>query len=266
MKKPFILVTNDDGIAAPGIQALVNVVKEIADIIIVAPDSPQSGQGHAITISDPLRLHKVDIYGEDIEAYECTGTPVDCVKLAKHVLLKDREVDLCVSGINHGSNASINIIYSGTLSAAMEASLEGIPSIGFSLLDYAWGADFDAAKPYISQIIQYVLDNGMDKGNLINVNIPALKTEEIKGIKVCRQAEARWVEEFVESKDPRGQNYYWLTGKFVNDDEGEDTDVWALENGYISVVPSMHDLTNYPAIDPIKALEAITPSNVPIHE
>lgn len=255
MKKPLILVTNDDGVSAPGIRALIEIASRLGEVVVVAPDAPQSGMGHAITITQPLRLHATNIYGA-IEAYECSGTPVDCVKLAKNVLLKDRTPDLCLSGINHGSNAAINILYSGTLSAAMEASLEGIPSIGFSLLDYNHDADFSQATPYLAALIQYVLTKGIPKGKLLNVNIPALPREELKGLKVCRQANARWVEEFSESRDPRGQKYYWLTGKFVNDDPGEDTDVFALSQGYISVVPSMHDLTYYPAIPVLQDLEA----------
>ena len=252
-----ILITNDDGMAAPGLRALVEVAKQLGEVIVVAPDSPQSGQGHAITISEPLRLYPVDVF-EGVEAYECSGTPVDCVKLAKHVVLINRGVDLCVSGINHGSNASINIIYSGTLSAAMEASLEGITSIGFSLLDYSWDADFRAAQHYVRQIMEYVLQNGLSKCQLINVNIPRLPLAEIRGVRVCRQADARWKENFVEATDPRGQKYYWLTGEFVNDDLDDDTDIWALGNGYVSVVPSGHDLTNYEAIPVIKKMEAIT--------
>lgn len=256
MDKPLILVTNDDGITAPGIRALVEVAQQIGEVVIVAPDSPQSGMGHAISVHDPIRLHKVEVF-EGLEAWECSGTPVDCVKLAKHVVLKGREIDLCLSGVNHGSNASINIIYSGTLSAAMEASLEGIPSIGFSLLDYSYDADFESGKPYIKRLAEYVLENGLEHGNLLNVNIPNLPAGEIKGMKACRQAEARWVEEFMEAKDPRGQKYYWLTGKFVNMDPGEDTDIWALENGFISVVPSMHDLTDYRALKAMEDLQAI---------
>jgi 5'-nucleotidase len=247
MKKPLILVTNDDGLFAPGIRALVEVASTLGDVVVVAPDSPQSGMGHAITIHNPLRLNRVDSFG-DIEAYECNGTPVDCVKLAKHVILKGREVDLCVSGINHGSNASINIIYSGTLSAAMEASLEGINSIGFSLLDYSFNANFEPAKPFVHQIMKRVLLKGLYDTRLLNVNIPALPDGQIKGMRVCRQANARWVEEFMMAKDPRDQPYYWLSGKFVNEDSGEDTDIWALENGYISIVPSHHDLTNYKSL------------------
>ncbi|NRB64251.1 MAG: 5'/3'-nucleotidase SurE [Saprospiraceae bacterium] len=257
MKKPLILVTNDDGIAAPGIRSLVETAREIGEVVVVAPDSPQSGMGHAITITDPLRLRKVRIF-DGIESYECSGTPADCVKLAKNIVLKDRHIDLCVSGINHGSNASLNIIYSGTLSAAMEASLTNIPSIGFSLLDFSFSADFKASSSYVSAIMRYVLTNGMADGSLINVNIPNLPTEEIKGFRICRQANARWVEDYKEAKDPHGQPYYWLTGSFVNNDHSDDTDVWALENGYISVVPSMHDLTNYPAIESMKDINNIT--------
>ncbi len=256
MKRPLILVTNDDGITAPGIRALVEVSLSLGQVIVVAPDSPQSGMGHAITTADPIRLHPSRAFDDlEVEAYECSGTPVDCVKLAKNVILKDRQVDLCVSGINHGSNASINIIYSGTLSAAMEASLEHIPSIGFSHLDYDYEANFEPSKPYVSMLMQYVLDNGLEDGSLLNVNIPNLSEKEIRGLRVCRQANARWVEEFHEAVDPRGQKYYWLTGRFVNEDKGEDTDIHALENGFISVVPSMHDLTNYKGLRTLKRLE-----------
>lgn len=248
MSKPLILVTNDDGVTAPGIKALVEIAQALGDVVIVAPDSPQSGMGHAITLDKPLRVHRTRAF-PDLEAYECSGTPVDCVKLAKNVICKDRKIDLCVSGINHGSNAAINIIYSGTLSAAMEASLEGIPSIGFSLLDYRYEADFAAAGGHIRTIIQHVLTHGMAKGSLLNVNIPKLSATDLKGIKICRQAEARWEEDYAEATDPRGRKYYWLTGTFVNHDPRPDTDVAALEQGYISVVPSHHDLTNYAALD-----------------
>lgn len=249
-----ILITNDDGMAAPGLRALVEVARELGEVVVVAPNSPQSGQGHAITIAEPLRLFPVSTF-PGIEAYECSGTPVDCVKLAKHVILKNKVIDLCISGINHGSNASINIIYSGTLSAAMEASLEGITSIGFSLLDYSWDADFRAAKHYARHIIEYVLRQGLPDCHLLNVNVPKLPLEQIRGLRVCRQADARWKENFVEATDPRGQKYYWLTGEFVNGDLDHDTDIWALENGYVSVVPSGHDLTHHQAIEPLKTIE-----------
>lgn len=252
--KPLILVTNDDGIVAPGIRNLVEVASLFGEVVVVAPDKPQSGQGHAITLNQPIRLTRVDVF-EGIEAYECSGTPVDCVKLAKNVLLKNRTIDLCVSGINHGSNASINIIYSGTMSAAMEASLEGVNSIGFSLLDYSFQADFTAARKFASTIIQDVLNHGMPGCNLLNVNIPKGLPDTIKGIRVCKQGEGSWVEEFQEGTDPRGQKYYWLTGKFVNTDQSTIADIRALDDNYVSVVPSGHDLTIYPAIDSLKFLE-----------
>lgn len=254
MKKPLILVTNDDGITAKGIKALIEVAKKLGEVVVVAPDSPQSGMGHAITIHDPLRLKKVDIF-EGVEAYECSGTPVDCVKLGQYVPLKGRKVDLCVSGINHGSNVATNILYSGTMSAAMEASMEGVDSIGFSLLNYKSDADFSTCKIWVEKLMRSVLENGLKGGKLLNVNIPDLKGDEIKGIKVCRQSNSRWVEEFKENEDPMGGKYYWLAGKFVTKDMSEDTDVWALENGYISVVPSMHDLTDYKVMEGLKIIE-----------
>lgn len=255
-KKPLILVTNDDGMFAPGIKHLIRVAQQHGDVVVVAPDSPQSGKGHAITLDEPLRLNRVEV-SDGLHAYECNGTPVDCVKLAKHVLLKDRQPDLCVSGINHGSNASINIIYSGTLSAAMEASLEGIPSIGFSLLNFSFEADFSFCLPYVSQIIAFALKNSFGGSKLLNVNIPYRPEQGLMGIKVCRQANARWEEEFLESKDPRDRPYYWLKGKFILEDQGDDHDLNALENGFISVVPSMHDLTHHSSIPAIKDLEKI---------
>lgn len=247
MPKPTILVTNDDGIVAPGIRALVEVASQYGEVVVVAPDSPQSGQGHAITIEEPLRLRKVEVF-DGIDAYECTGTPVDCVKLGKNVLLKDKEIALCVSGINHGANSSVNILYSGTMSAAMEASLEGIDSIGFSLLDFDFDADFTAAKHYASIIIEQVLSQGIKGCNLLNVNIPKGPLSELNGMRVCRQGEGTWVEDFQESLDPRGRKYYWLAGKFIDQDHGEDTDIWALDHNYVSIVPSGHDLTVHSAI------------------
>lgn len=265
-KKPLILVTNDDGMFAPGLRALVEVAKGLGDVVVVAPDSPQSGKGHAVTLSEPIRVNPVKAF-DQIPAYECSGTPVDCVKLAKNVLFQDREINLCVSGVNHGSNASVNILYSGTMSAAMEASLEGIRSIGFSLLDYSFEADFSASKVYARIIMEFVLKQGMKDCKLYNVNIPKLPVDEIRGIRVCRQAQGRWVEEFVTGTDPRGEEYYWLTGNFMIDDEGEDHDIWALEHGYVSVVPSTHDMTHYPEIESIRqSLEITPPAKAVIHE
>lgn len=255
MKRPLILVTNDDDITAKGIKELIAVAKELGDVLVVAPDSPQSAQGHAITISAPIFLRKSDLH-PGTEAYESSGTPVDCVKMAKAIILNGRTPDLCVSGINHGSNAAINILYSGTMSAAMEAALEGIPSIGFSFLNYRHDADFTVCRPYVKHLMEHVLKNGMEEGSLWNVNIPDLPAAEIKGVKVCRQAEARWVEEYVKHEDPRGREYYWLSGRFVNEDKREDTDAKALQEGYVSVVPSTHDLTNVAALQRLVTIEA----------
>lgn len=251
MGRPLILVTNDDSIVAPGIRALIDVMKTIGEVVVVAPNKPQSAMGHAITINDTLHLDKVSLDKDlDLE-YSCSGTPVDCVKMAVHEILK-RKPDLCVSGINHGSNSSINVIYSGTMSAAMEAGIEGIPAIGFSLLDYKWDANFEPAKPFIKKITEKVLSDGLPKDVILNVNIPNLEAEQIKGIKISRQAKAQWIEEFDKRTNPMGKNYYWLSGEFVNQDEGEDTDEWALANGYISVVPVQFDLTAHTAISTLK--------------
>ncbi|MEZ4722882.1 MAG: 5'/3'-nucleotidase SurE [Flavobacteriales bacterium] len=245
-KRPLILVTNDDGYYAPGIQMLCRVASEFGRVLKIAPDKPQSGMGHAITINSTLRIEKVE-EREDFIGYQCTGTPVDCVKIALDVIL-DEPPALIVSGINHGSNASINVIYSGTMSAALEGYIEGVPSIGFSLLDHGLEADFEASAHYASEIIDMALKQ---KNQLycLNVNIPKLKLDLIKGIRYCRQAHAKWQEEFDKRQDPSGRDYFWLTGHFVPFEEHqEDTDLWALQNGYVSVVPVSYDLTNYPML------------------
>lgn len=241
---PVILITNDDGITAPGIRNLVEAVKGLGKVVVVAPDKPQSGMGHAITIGQPLRMNKVDIF-DGVEAWQTSGTPVDCVKLAVDKILH-RKPTICLSGINHGANHSINVIYSGTMSAAMEAAIESIPSIGFSLLDFNIEADFTAARFYVHKIVSALLkDKKLDKHLLLNVNIPSKPLELLKGIKLCKQAYAKYEEDFDERQDPQGKKYYWLTGKFINFDKGKDTDVWALNNNYVSVVPVQFDLTNY---------------------
>src|SRR5579875_172423 len=249
-KQPVILVTNDDGITAPGIRNLVEAVKDLGKVVVVAPDKPQSGMGHAITIGVPLRLNKVHFF-DDIEAYQCTGTPVDCVKLAVDKVLHHKP-DICLSGINHGANHSINVIYSGTMSAAVEAAIESIPSVGFSLLDYSIDADFTASRKYARLIVEEMLRTPLEKHTVLNVNIPIAKVDEIKGVKICRQAYAKYEEDFIERHDPHGRKYYWLTGEFVNFDEGKDTDVWALANNYISVVPVQFDLTHYKLKDKLE--------------
>lgn len=242
-EKPVILITNDDGVSAPGILNLVEAVKDLGKIIVIAPDKPQSGMGHAITIGQPLRLHKINTI-DNVETWSCSGTPVDCVKLAVDKVLH-RKPDLCLSGINHGANHSINVIYSGTMSAAVEAAIESIPSVGFSLLDYSIEADFAGARKYARIIVEKMLKTKLDKHTVLNVNIPAVPEIEIKGLMICRQAYAKYEEDFVERNDPNGRRYYWLTGEFVNFDKGKDTDVWALAHNYVSVVPVQFDLTNY---------------------
>jgi 5'-nucleotidase len=243
--KPLILVSNDDGITAPGLKTLVEVVKKIGRVVVVAPDGPQSGMGHAITLNKPLRLEKVNVFGPDVEAYQTSGTPVDCVKLAIDKLLISKP-DLMVSGINHGNNSSINVIYSGTMSAAVEAAIDGMQAIGFSLCDYAYEANFEPCKSYIEKICLNLLENPLPYGTLLNVNFP--KTDTIQGVKICRQASATWEESFDERTDPYGRKYYWMVGNFINRDNGQDTDVYALENNYVSVVPTQFDLTDHKAI------------------
>lgn len=246
-KKPLILVTNDDGITAPGIRALIQVMNTIGDVIVVAPDSPQSGMGHAITINSTLYCTEITVDDGPQKEYQCSGTPADCVKLAIRELM-DRKPDLCVSGINHGSNSSINVIYSGTMSAAIEAGIEGVPAIGFSLLDYRWSADFSPLNPFIDKIVRNALTHKIPSDIVLNVNFPLLPKKEIKGIKICRQAKAHWVEKFDKRQSPMGKDYYWLTGEFINEDRGDDTDEAALAKGYISIVPTQFDLTAHHAI------------------
>ncbi|NOS91561.1 MAG: 5'/3'-nucleotidase SurE [Cyclobacteriaceae bacterium] len=248
MARPLILVSNDDGITSRGILNLVTVMKELGDVLVVAPDGPQSGMGHAITVGDTLRLNESFIF-EGVRAYECSGTPADCIKMARHFVLKnDRQPDVVVSGINHGSNTSISVLYSGTMSAAIEGAIEGVPAIGFSLCDYSHKADFSHTGDVIKKIVQQVLDKGLPKGVALNVNIPAKRNEPLKGIRVCRQANAKWVEEFDQRFDPYGRSYFWMTGNFVNFDKAEDNDEWAIANNYVSVVPCQFDLTAHQAI------------------
>jgi 5'-nucleotidase len=247
MSKPLILVSNDDGISSRGIRVLVDLMGELGEVIVVAPNSPQSGMGHAITVGNTLRLDKTDIFGQ-VPAYECSGTPADCVKLAKHHLLKSGKPDLVVSGINHGSNTSISILYSGTMSAAIEGAIEDLPSVGFSLCDFSSEPDFSHAGQHIQKIALEILNRGLPKGVALNVNIPPKRNENIKGIKICRQARAKWEEQFDERRDPTGRKYFWMTGNFVNFDKGEDNDEWAIANNYISIVPCQYDLTAHHAI------------------
>lgn len=246
-----ILVCNDDGIQAPGLQALVEVASSFGEIVIVAPDGPQSGMGHAITVSKPLRLYRLRTMFHQYEAYQCNGTPVDCVKMATEIVLRGQKPDLLVSGINHGSNSSINVLYSGTMSAAVEGALEGIPSIGFSLTNYSHDADFSGAMAMVRILIREALANRMMPGVALNVNIPDLPVDQIKGIRVARQADAKWEEMFDEREDPNGRKYYWVSGSFTNQDGGQDTDEYALAHQYVSVVPVQYDMTAHHAIGAI---------------
>ena len=250
MAKPLILITNDDGVMAPGIRHLIRFMRDLGDVVVVAPDKPQSGMGHAVTIVNPIRLEKITVE-KNLNEYACSGTPVDCVKLAVNKVLK-RKPDLLVSGINHGSNSSINVIYSGTMSAAIEGAMENIPSIGFSLLDYSFDADFESGKKFVRQIASHVLQNGLPGGICLNVNIPARKENEIKGIKICRQARANWEEEFDHRKDPHGKDYYWLTGRFRVHENSDETDEAALAAGYVSVVPIQFDFTAHKFISELE--------------
>lgn len=248
-KRPLILVSNDDGITAPGIRHLVTIVQALgAEVVVVAPDAPQSGMGHAITIGHALRLTKNPVFGPDVEAYECSGTPADCVKIAKHYVLKDRTPDLVVSGINHGSNASVNVLYSGTMSAAIEAAIEGLPAVGFSLCEYGPNADFSHVGEWVSQVCRHALEHGVPVGTALNVNIPKNSDTPIAGLRLARQARAKWQEEFDRRLDPYQRPYYWLIGSFVNLDPGTDTDEWALANNFVSVVPCQFDLTAHPGL------------------
>ncbi len=250
-ENPLILVTNDDGIQAKGIQSLIDVVRNLGRVVVVAPFEPKSGMSHAITVKEPLQITKVQ-EEQNLIVYSCNGTPVDCVKLAFAKLL-DKKPNLLVSGINHGSNSSASVFYSGTMGAAIEGCINGIPSIGFSLLSFDENADFSVSKEYALKIMQKVLSNGLSGSICLNVNIPFLPKEKIAGVKIVRQNKGFWKEEFVKRTDHYGRDYYWLTGLFHNaEPNASDTDEWALKNNYISVVPLQIDLTCYNTIQSLK--------------
>ncbi len=241
MSRPLILVTNDDGITASGIRHLIEAVEPFGDVVVVAPDKAQSGMGHAVTIGFPLRIQEVsNLFGRH-KAWQTSGTPVDCVKLAVDKILH-KKPDLLVSGINHGSNASINVIYSGTMSAAVEGAIEGIPSIGFSLCDYSPYADFSLAQEVVKEVVGAWFRKPQPE-LLLNVNIPKISVAEYQGLKVCRQAHSKWSENFDERQDPNGRPYFWMKGEFVVMDQGDDTDDAALKSGFATVVPVQFDMT-----------------------
>ena len=245
MKKPLIFITNDDGYAARGLAVVTEIARRYGDVVVIAPEQSQSGKSHSITMYNPLYLRTVH-KEEGLEIYACSGTPVDCVKLAFDHLLADRLPDLTISGINHGSNAAISVLYSGTMGAAIEASFYGRPAVGFSLTDHSADADFRASAIAAETILAKMLASHIEVPVCLNVNIPIAAPEEIQGIRVVRQNEGYWKETFVCRKDPRGRDYYWLTGDFYNvEPEATDTDEWALANNYVSVVPIQVDMTNH---------------------
>ncbi len=254
MNKPLILISNDDSIFSQGINILVEVAKKFGEVIVVAPDSPQSAKSNALTLEIPLFVREIDIF-EDVKAYKCSGTPADCVKIAINQILK-RKPDLVLSGINHGSNTSVNILYSGTVAAAMEGCIHEINSIAFSITTYDTNIDFELAKNHCEKIIKYVMENNLENGTCLNVNIPHIKLHDSKGIKVCRQTKGMWAEEFEKRTHPRNnRDYYWITGTFVNLAKDEtDNDIWAVKNNYTAVVPIKIDLTNYLEINRIKSV------------
>lgn len=242
VNRPLVLITNDDGIKAGGLKALVEMAMKYADVVVVAPNQSYSGMSHSITIKIPLYA-KMIREKEGFKLYKINGTPVDCIKLSVNTLLS-RRPDFVLSGINHGSNASASIHYSGTMGAAREAALLGIPAIGFSLLDHSYEADFTAAAYFAEQIFLKALRMGMEPGSYWNVNIPT--GNKLNGIKVCRQANGRWMEQFIEREDPRRRKYYWLTGYYQNlEPEATDTDEYWLANDYVAVVPCTLDATNH---------------------
>lgn len=250
--KPLILISNDDGYQAPGIRNLARIACEFGEVVVVAPHINASAKSHSLTVGNPLRAEQIPNDGYTV--YAVTGTPADCVKLGVEHLCP-RRPDLVLSGINHGSNASINILYSGTMGAALEATTCGYPSIGFSLLSHNENAMWSPAEPYIKQVIEYVLSKGLPDNISLNVNIPILeKIPKLKGMRVCRSSAARWTDSFEKRVDPYGRDYYWLTGKFVCEDMSEDTDQWALANGYISIVPCRPDFTDFSAVQQLQSL------------
>ncbi|MFC2097596.1 5'/3'-nucleotidase SurE [Bacteroidota bacterium] len=250
-KRPLILISNDDGIQARGINVLTKVAIKYGDVLVVAPDGGRSGASHSVSLSSCIRLNKIS-EEENLCRYISTGTPADCIKLAVNQIL-DEKPDIILSGINHGSNSSVSVFYSGTMAAVIEGCMNGIPSVGFSVDDHSANADMSVAEEYVHEVIQNLLKSGLPKGACLNINFPSVSSDEIKGVKICRQTQGVWKEEFETRKDPYGNDYYWLTGEFNNNEpESRETDDWALKNNYIAVVPVSVDLTNHKAIPELK--------------
>ncbi len=251
-ERPLILITNDDGIKAGGLAALVEVAKPFGDIVVVVPNESYSAMSHAITVKHPLYVKEVK-RKKGLILYKVNGTPADCIKLAINTLL-DRKPDIILSGINHGSNSSVSIHYSGTMGAAREGAINNIPAIGFSLLSHSHDADFSYAKPYVKKVLSHTIATELPTGTFLNVNIP--DGDNLKGVKICRQAKGKWVEELIEREDPRNRKYFWLTGYFKNfEPEATDTDEYALQEGYVSVVPCSIDTTDYQYLNQLKNIQ-----------
>ena len=260
IKKPLILISNDDGFQAKGINVLIDTLRDIADLLVCAPDSGRSGYGCAFSVFNPLHL-KLRRKEKGLEVWSCDGTPVDCVKLALDQLCTKRKPDMVIGGINHGDNASVNTHYSGTMGVAMEGAMKYIPSVAFSLCDHAEDADFDPLLPYIRHITQKVLEERLPEGVCLNVNFPLLEARgekpevnDYQGVRICRMAKGTWYNETTRFHQPRGYDYWWMQGHYRNDEpEAEDTDNWALTHGYVAITPTQIDLTAYKAIDLLKS-------------
>jgi 5'/3'-nucleotidase surE len=248
-KRPLIFVSNDDGIDAKGLYALIDIARSFGEVIAVAPETPQSGKSSALTAEDPLRVTQMPDYN-GCKTYKVNGTPVDCAKLSFHSILP-RVPDMVLSGINHGANTGNSVIYSGTMGIAFEGSIQGIPSIGFSLTDFSKDADFSKAEGIIKHIITDVLKSGLPEGVCLNVNIPSGLIPE--GIKIVKAAEGKWTEEYMKCVDPHNRTYYWLTGKYINlEPENPETDLYWIKRNFATVVPCIQDRTAYSSIDKIK--------------
>ena len=252
-KRPLILISNDDGYQAGGLKALIEAARQYGDLLVVAPAEGQSGMSHALTVKTPIRVDK-HIEEQGFTLYVCSGTPCDCIKIALNRLVPVKP-DLLLTGVNHGANSSASVLYSGTMAAAIEGCMYGIPAIGFSLLEHSPFADFSPYIKYMQTIIEKIIKYGLRNGSCLNVNIPKIQVDNIRGIRICRQGRGYWEEEFVHRKDPNNRDYYWLTGDFFNEEpDADDTDEWALKNNYISIVPVQIDMTCYQSIDRMKEI------------
>ena len=248
-EKPLILISNDDGVTAKGINELIRMLRPLGDIVVMAPDAPRSGAACSLTVVNPVHytLYRKE---ENLTVYACSGTPVDCVKLALHAALP-RTPDIVVGGINHGDNSAVNVHYSGTMGVVLEGCMKGIPSVGFSLCDHDANADFAPLTSYVQGITRQILEHGLPEGVCLNVNFPLAPS--FQGVKVCRQTRGRWQQEWAPCPRPHKADYYWLTGSFHRSELGEDSDAWALENGYVAITPVKIDVTAYEMMEQMKA-------------